>query len=232
MGNLVEPLRHLLVFSPDHFANRRVDLIGVGATGSRIAMELAKLGVQNLHAWDFDKVEDHNVANQIFGIEDIGKQKVHALSERIQTDTGLEITTHDEAVDGRTLLGDVVFLLTDTMASRKEIWEGAIKYKPGISLMIETRMGRDEGRVYAVQPTMPAQIRLWESTLCEDEEASDSLCGARTTVGPTAALVTAFAVWSFIRWFEWSRAGGDLPETENIFYANPPTTMTREASLV
>ena len=232
MSNQVEPLRHLTVFDPAAFGNKRVDVIGCGATGSMIVMQLAKLGVQNLHVHDFDVIEGHNIANQAFGICDIGQKKVDALARRVKDDTGLVVTTHDQAVTGRSLLGSVVFLLTDTMASRKEIWEGAIRYKPAIEQMFETRMGADEGRVYSVCPTNPAEVKLWEGTLCRDEEASESLCGARTTIGATAALVSAFATWAFLRWNNWQRLGGDQPEAENIFFARPPMTVIRHASLV
>ena len=232
MATRIDPSRHLSVFSPDAFGAQRLDVIGAGATGSRIALELAKLGVQNLHIWDFDLIEEHNIANQAFGVNDIGQLKVDALAERIAVDTGLEVTAHNEAVTGRTQLGDYVFLLTDTMSSRKEIWEGAIRYKPTVKLMVETRMGKDEGRVYAVRPCIPTEIREWEATLCEDEEASESLCGARTTVGPTAAMVTSFAVWAFLRHLNWVAEGGDQPELENVFFANPPMTMTRCVGVV
>src|SRR6056297_1732350 len=121
MANQIEPLRHMSVFSPEQFGSKRIDIIGCGATGSRIALELAKLGVSNLHLWDFDKVESHNLANQAFELSHVGEKKVNALAEIIQRATGLEVVTHDEAVTGMTPLGNVVFLLTDTMASRKEI---------------------------------------------------------------------------------------------------------------
>ncbi len=230
--NRVDPLRHLKVFSPAAFGDRRVDVIGCGATGSRIALSLAKLGVSNLHIHDFDNVEEHNVANQVFGIPDIGRPKAEALSALIESQCGLEVTPHGEKVTGETELGNVVFLLTDTMASRKEIWEGAIKFKPYVELMVETRMGASEGRVYSVVPMNIDEINLWEGTLCEDEEASDSLCGARISVGPTAELVSGFAVWSLINWFSFYENGGDRPDVETIFYANPGMVMTRKPSAV
>lgn len=226
MTNMVEPNRHMSVFSPESFGNRRIDIVGCGATGSRIAMELAKLGVTNLHLWDFDKVESHNVANQLFGLGDVGKSKVVALGEEIKSKTGLECTLHDEAVTGRTRLGNVVFLLTDTMASRKEIWEGAIRYKPGVEVMLETRMGASEGRIYSIRPTSPPECRYWEGTLCDDEEASDSLCGARVTVNGTAVMICAHAVWAFIRWFRWTQdTDVARPELEVISYIDPPMIM-------
>lgn len=227
--NHVDTLRHLKVFDPASFGDRRVDIIGCGATGSRIALSVAKLGVSNLHIHDFDTVEEHNVANQVFGIPDIGSPKVEALSSLIEAQTGLKVTPHVEKVTGDTELGEVVFLLTDTMASRKEIWEGAIKFQPYVELMVETRMGKDEGRIYSVIPMDIDEIKLWEATLCEDDEASESLCGARISVGPTAELISGFAVWAMIRWFTWFESGGDRPEVESIFYANPGMIMTRGA---
>src|SRR3989344_9586657 len=125
----VDPLRHLSVFKPHAFGTRRVDVIGCGATGSRIVLSLAKLGVENIHAWDFDTVEDHNLANQAFGLGDVGLLKVDALASLVQRGIGVAIQTHAEKVDGSQSLGEVVFLLTDTMASRKEIWDRGLKLK-------------------------------------------------------------------------------------------------------
>ncbi len=231
MSNSVDAMRHQKVFSPVKFDNTRIDVIGVGATGSRIAMGLAKLGVINLHIWDFDKVESHNIANQIYGNNDIGKFKVDALAELIKTQTNLSVTKHCEAVNGRTALGSVVFLLTDTMSSRKEIWEGAVRYKPFIDVMFETRMGVDLGRTYTVRPTSPDDVKFWESTLCGDDEVVVvSACGSQITVGSTAEIVSGLAVWSFINWFNWyspSPTPVERMPRETIFGVTPPCILTR-----
>ncbi len=228
----IDPLRHLSVFNPDVFGKLRVDVIGCGATGSQIAMQLAKLGVENLHLHDFDVVESHNLANQLFGLEDVGKKKTKALAERITRDTGLVPVLHEQAVTGRTVLGNVVFLLTDTMASRKEIWEGAIRYKMHVERMIETRMGKSEGRVYSISPVASNEIRFWEDTLYADDVAQESLCGARTSVGATACLVTAYAIWAFLRWFNYREKGGEAPDGESIFYAEPPVAVNRSPRVI
>ncbi|MBI4533898.1 MAG: ThiF family adenylyltransferase, partial [Candidatus Melainabacteria bacterium] len=148
--NQVDITRHIDVFSRDAFGNRRIDVIGAGATGSRIVLSLAKLGLDNIHVWDFDIVEAHNIANQVYGNADIGQLKVDALHDLVLAQTGLNIHKHAERVDGSQELGEIVFLLTDTMASRKEIWTKGIRYKMRTKLMIETRMGSDQGRVYTV----------------------------------------------------------------------------------
>lgn len=229
-ANHVDALRHVKVFDPAIFGERRIDVIGAGATGSRIAISLAKLGVRNLHVWDFDKIEEHNIANQAFGIGDIGKFKVDALAELIKSQTGLDIEKHNEPATAESEFGNIVFLLTDTMKSRREIWDGAIEYHAQIDLMVETRMGAYEGRVYAIRPSVPTDCDFWKSTLYADAEAAVSLCGTAITVGPTAELISGLAVWQFLRWWGNVQRNDPPPEAEVITMVSPKaTTMIRRA---
>lgn len=221
----INPLRHLSVFSPNDFGSERIDVIGAGATGSKLVLQLAKLGIRNLHVWDFDKIESHNIANQMYSMSQIGKPKVEALKDLVKESAGIELQAHNEKVDGSQALGGVVFLLTDTMSSRKEIWEKGIKLKLGIKLMIETRMGVDNGRVYTINPRSMVHIRGWESTLCEDKKAVASACGASVTVGPTADVLAGMAVWQFIRWYRESQ-GQEVAGIENeVVFALRPMQM-------
>ena len=224
----VDPLRHLSVFSPHAFGNKRVDVIGAGATGSRIALSFAKLGVENIHVWDDDKVEEHNVPNQAFGLEHIGSLKVDALAAIIKAATGTEIHTHNERVDGSQNLGEVVFLVTDTMSSRKEIWDKSLKFKLKTQVLIETRMGADSGRVYALNPNKPGHIKAWEQTLYADDEAEVSACGASVSVGPTAEVIAGLAVWQLIRWFSIEQGRDDVLDNEIIFSIRPMMTISRQ----
>ncbi len=224
----VEPLRHLSVFSPHAFGNRRIDVVGCGATGSRIALSLAKLGLENIHCHDFDTVEAHNIANQTFGVEDIGKLKIDALSAQIKSATGTEIKTYNQRVDAKTELGEIAFLLTDSMSSRKEIWDGALRYKLRTSLLIETRMGADAGRIYTVNPTKPRHVAEYEKTLYTDAEAEVSACGASTSVGPTAEIISGLAVWQMIRWFSIEKGADDILDNEIIISLRSMMAMSRQ----
>lgn len=221
--------RHQEVFSADVFGDRRIDVIGAGASGSRVVLSLAKLGLQNIHVWDFDVVEAHNVPNQAYGIKDVGAKKVSALAALVLAQTGITITPHDERVDGSQTLADVVFLLTDTMSSRKQIWDKAIKYKKRTALMIETRMGSDQGRIYSINPIRPAEVRGWEATLCDDGLAEVSACGTTISVGPTAEIISGLAVWQLIRWLSIQNGNpkADSLEHELIFTLRGLDTMKR-----
>ena len=65
-------------FKPEKYDDR-IHIIGCGSVGATVAENIARCGVKNITLWDFDVVEPHNLANQIFRQHDVGKTKVEAL---------------------------------------------------------------------------------------------------------------------------------------------------------
>lgn len=218
----MEFMRQLDVFSPTKHLDKRIDVIGVGATGSYVAWLLSKIGMENIHVWDFDKYEEHNAPNQNILLRHIGKKKVCGVAEMLSLGAGVTVTQHFEKVTGKTELGEIVFLLTDTMSSRKDIWEGALRLQPRTKLLIETRMGSNSGRVYAVDPTNNRHITEWESTLCDDSEAEVSACGASISIAPTASFIASIAVWQMIKYLTDAEV-----ENEAIVCLNPLQMLLR-----
>lgn len=219
-------IRHIDVFEPSQF-EKRVDVVGCGAVGSRVMMALAKLGIMRLRAFDMDKVESHNIPNQIFGLQDVGEYKVEALQKLVAVMTGAEIEAHNVEVDGQGEdLGPIVFLLTDTMKSRKEIFERALKNKFNVELVCEGRMGTDIVRSYCFDPRDPAEVKAWEATLCDDDEVIEegSACGTTISVGPTAEILSGMAVWQMMRWVK----EGKTSDHELILTTRPFYTLTRD----
>jgi hypothetical protein len=212
---VVDYWRQLDLFSPDNFGDKEVHIVGVGATGSYVAYQLAKMGVKNIHVWDYDDVEPHNLPNQIYRLKDVGRSKVNALAEIIEEATGIKITPHNAAVVGGTQLKGIIFLLVDGMDIRKDIWQGSLKFKLPVELMIETRMAIDNGRVYTIKPSRPADIKMWESTLYSDDEAEESACTNRS-IAPTVSFIASLAVWKLIKF-----ANGEEYERELILSARP-----------
>ncbi len=215
--NQVDTLRHQNEFSLTLLQQLRVDIIGCGATAVRIALDVAGLGVQQLHLWDFDRIEAHNIANQLqaFGIPDVGRYKAEVLAERIEHLTGLKPTVHLEAVNGTQRLGQVIFLLTDTMASRQEIWQRGIRRKVGKKLMIETRLSPWEYHVYTIDPMRDSHIRGWEAVSDygdEDPTVEVGSCRSKTTIGGTATQMAGVAVNQFIRWLKLESGTADAGE--------------------
>jgi len=222
----IDTSRHALYFNPMKFRDR-VDIIGAGAVGSKVGMEMAKLGIKDIHVWDGDEVEGHNIANQAFYLDDIGKSKVSALSEHIERATGTSINCHEEYITEETELGKVVFLCVDTMKARKDIFENSIKGKFSTDLVVETRMGVEELRIYGINPRSRSNIIDWEASLVDDDKTVESACGAKTTVGSTASMTAAMAVARFMQWFNWENgATGVAPSFEQVVMLRPLITIS------
>ena len=196
--------RHQMIFDPIK-NNPQINIIGAGATGSRLWLALVELGLTNITVYDFDVVEGHNIANQIYLSSDIGMPKVAALKKYYQLKTGkptpdtmhfiaekVSSETHD-----KTTLKGVVFLLTDTMKSRADIFDNLIVDSETF-LMVETRMASSYGDVYVVNPFDERETKAWRDTLVNDEDAEVSPCGASISVGPTASIIANLAVWQTI----------------------------------
>ena len=219
-------VRHQMIFDATEYANLPIHIIGAGATGSRVWLALVELGLTNIQTYDFDKVEDHNLANQIYLNEDVGQYKVHALKRYYKRKTGKETPSemgfHTIKVDHEffdtTGMPGIVFLLTDTMASRREIFQCVIRNRSHDSktaYMIETRMASSYGNIFGVNPFDPAEAEYWLSTLADDdaETTEVSACGASISVGPTASIIANMAVWQM------------------IMFLNDPLAVTTEISL-
>ena len=67
-------------FAPEKY-NTRIHIIGCGSVGSTLAENLVRCGLTKITLWDFDKVEAHNIVNQMFRQQDVGKLKAEALKD-------------------------------------------------------------------------------------------------------------------------------------------------------
>lgn len=196
MANQLDVRRHAELFDPYTF-NTPVTIIGAGATGSWLALSLAKLGITDITVWDFDIVEEHNVPNQAFLTVQVGETKVEALYNVVIANTGTEIKYKNDKFTHQRLYG-IVFLMVDSMKARKEIWEASIRMKSAVKLLVEPRMGLNEGRIYNVNPTDLNHIKRYEDCWYSDDEAEVSACGTSQTVITTALSVASWCARQLI----------------------------------
>ncbi|MGD9382355.1 MAG: ThiF family adenylyltransferase [Candidatus Thorarchaeota archaeon] len=177
-----------------------IHIIGAGATGSRLFASLIELGFDEINVYDYDHVENHNLANQLFLMEDVGELKVDALSSWVKAKIGEDLPNckfiNTSLPDDQVYLDGTVFLLTDTMSSRKEIYEACIAGNPDIDRVIETRMASSFGNVYSFNPEQHGNH--WLDTLIDDNLAEKSSCGSSISVGATANIIANAAVWQFM----------------------------------
>jgi len=218
--------RQLKLINPEDIGNKSISIVGVGATGSYIASILAQMGWGNapmnqgkMKVFDGDVVEEHNLANQIYEKSHIGMSKAEALKEIISRKCGFEIEAHNEMVtDQDSVKSNYVMLLTDTMSSRKEIFEKCIKHSFNTDLVVETRMGLQNGRIYAFNPHMQDDVDQWMNTLYTDDEAEVSLCGAQASIITTVMFIASIASGRIIQHFNYRYGKDNLREKDEPFH--------------
>ena len=196
--------RHISVFSPDN-VKHPIHIIGVGATGSFVAMMLARMGCPVLNIYDFDDVEIHNIPNQYYDTTDLGKLKADALAEKLKAinpnivvnvNTGAVLPEHDEEHKGIDEMAGYVFLLVDSMKVRKELWMAAKKNK-NILHCWESRLGSDQARVYSLDMSVK-DFSKYEADFYDDDNAEVSACGTSITVLPVVLQTASLMIVQFI----------------------------------
>jgi len=161
-----------------------INVIGAGSLGSFTVQILAKMHPVwqcPVSVWDFDKVEEHNVSNQLYSRADIGNLKVSALSEIIKTLGGPTLQIIDSAVDEQADLRGLVIVAVDTMKVRKKIME-ICAFNWGIDYLIEARMGGNMGKVFALDPKNPESVRLYTQYLYDDTNVVNPVCTTNETI--------------------------------------------------
>lgn len=194
--------KHLEFFNPLEIEDD-IHIIGVGAIGSNLALMLARLGCNNIHLYDFDKVEEINVANQNYFINQVGIDKTIAtLQNMLQINPELEFELHNTGWEPGTILSGYVFLCLDNIDVRRQITE-ACKNNKYVKAILDFRMGLDDAQHYMADTSNPTAIkRLLETMDFTHEEAKAALpvsaCGTSLSVLPTIWTVVSAGVANFI----------------------------------
>ena len=152
----MEFLRQLDLVRPEALETP-IHLVGCGGIGSFAALALAKLGCAHLSLYDDDRVEDHNVPNQLFRLGDVGRPKVEALAEILETFTGIRPRPYQRRLEGERLQG-IVISGVDSMVSRKNLWQKTVRHRAGIPLFLDGRLGAEVCRLYAIRPADPDEL--------------------------------------------------------------------------
>ena len=77
--------RHNLIdwLSQEGLARTKVAVVGAGAVGNEIIKNLALLGVGEMHIFDLDLIEEHNLTRSVlFRDRDIGRSKAEVAAQR------------------------------------------------------------------------------------------------------------------------------------------------------
>lgn len=196
-------LNQSLLFPQEKMDQLAVGIIGTGAIGSFVAMALTKMGIKNIITWDHDKIEEHNIANQIFPVDSVGKRKAIATREMVKQFSGEDICTMAMKITGAKAYAAmqqafpvnrfVLVLAVDSLDVRRAIVED-LRMAYGLQV-IDARMGAKTYRVMTFQPTLARELTDYLATLVSDKDAVQERCGQKSiiyTVLGVAAEVCAF----------------------------------------
>jgi len=179
----------------DHLASLSATVIGVGAIGRQVALQLAALGVRRLQLIDFDQVDLTNVTTQGYWHDDIAQSKVVATAAAIlRIDPEIIVEPLCDRYRPRVPLGEAVFCCVDSIETRSAIWRSA-----GARCRFWAD-GRMLGEVIRVLAAATAESRLhYAATLFTGAEAQRGSCTARSTIY-AASIAAGLMVHQFTRW--------------------------------
>ena len=153
-------------------------IIGVGAIGRQVAIQLTAIGAPHLQLVDFDSVETSNLATQGFMQKDLKRPKVDVTAEftrEMNNDLNVEVIF--ERFKRSTPVGNCVFACVDSIEIRKLIWD-AVKDK--VSFYCDGRMSAEVLRIITACDEKGREY--YPQTLFTAEQAHAGPCTAKTTI--------------------------------------------------
>jgi sulfur carrier protein ThiS adenylyltransferase len=187
--------RQAAIVPREALAASTASVIGLGAIGRQVALQLAAIGVRHLQLVDFDQVEDTNVTSQGYWHADIGQAKTLSTARAVAgIAPGIEVEAICDRYRPRIPLCGAVFCCVDAIETRAAIWRTARECAPFWS------DGRMLGEVLRVLTATDAQSRqYYGTTLFRQAEAHVGSCTSRSTIY-AAGIAAGLMVHQFTRW--------------------------------
>ena len=180
---------------PERLAGLRASVIGVGAIGRQVALQLAALGVPRLQLVDFDTVEVSNITTQGYCQVELGQAKVAATAAAIaRLDRSIAVEALCQRYRPRQALLESVFCCVDSIDTRGAIWRTAGKH---CRFWADGRMLGEVLRILVAADRESRQH--YPSTLFFSREAQQGSCTSRSTLY-AASIAAGLMVHQFTRW--------------------------------
>ena len=179
----------------DRLANVSVTVIGVGAIGRQVALQLAAIGAPCIQLVDFDEVDQSNVTTQGYLAADVGQQKVLATADAIRRlDNSIHIDTVEDRYRAKLEIGEAIFCCVDSISARAAIWRSASNR---CQFWVDGRMLGEVIRVLAVCDANG--FTRYAGTLFPQADAQRGSCASRSTIY-AASIAAGIMVHHFTRW--------------------------------
>ncbi|MHC4356848.1 MAG: HesA/MoeB/ThiF family protein [Planctomycetota bacterium] len=162
----------------ERIADCKATVIGVGAIGRQVALQLSAIGIPWLQLIDPDIVEWSNLASQGYLEGDMGKLKVNATSDlcwRINANS--QIHAVPERFRRSMEIGNIVFCCVDRIDVRRMIWQAT---QDNVSFFADGRMSAEVLRILTACDI--ESRKHYPTTLFRADEAFVGPCTAKTTI--------------------------------------------------
>ena len=174
---------------------------GAGGIGSWLTLFLARmLSESHLFLYDFDMVEEVNMAGQLFGRQHIGMSKVNAIQDIVTSYTDYaKLSAQDEKYTIDSLKSPIMFSCFDNMEARKVMFNNWLSESPKHenAVFIDGRLLAEQLQVFIVTPETAK--RYQKEFLFDDFEVEDVNCSYKQTTH-FAATIAAKMVQGFTNW--------------------------------
>ncbi len=183
------------IVPPERLTACKATIIGVGAIGRQVALQLTAMGIPWLQLIDFDVVEESNIASQGYLEDDFGRPKIQATANLCQQiNRQLEVHEINERFRRSMEIGNVVFCCVDSIDTRRLIWEAV---KDRSSFFCDGRMSAEILRVLTACDA--ASREHYPTTLFSAGEAYVGACTAKTTIY-CANIAAGLMLGQFTKW--------------------------------
>lgn len=202
MTDRLERYRGLLPV--EQLAGLGCTVIGVGAIGRQVALQLAAMGIGALQLIDHDRVEPVNLGPQAYRAGDVGRSKVGATAEMCaQLQPGIALEPLERRFGRSMEVRRVVFCCVDRIDTRAMIFASV---RDRVDCFVDGRMAAEVLRVLCVTPEHTGR---YAATLFSADEAHRGACTARSTVYG-ANIAAGWMVHQFTRWLRGWPVDADL----------------------
>ena len=180
-------------------------VIGVGAIGRQVALQLAAVGVRTLSLFDFDTVDETNITTQGYATSDVGQLKVSALRADIdRIDESCCVQAIGDRYRPHSKVGEAIFCCVDSISARAAIWRSA---QDRCRFWCDGRMVGETIRILSVAEE--AGRDHYPATLFPQSAAQTGRCTAGGTIY-TANIAAGLMLHQFVRWLRHHPIDTDL----------------------
>jgi len=185
---------------------------GAGGIGSWLTLFLSRMLSDNfLFLYDYDVVEEVNMAGQLFSKKHIGQFKTQAMQDIVDNFTDfskLSIQSEKYTIDS--LASPVMFSCFDNMEARKVMFQKWSSEAPKHehAIFIDGRLLAEQLQVFFVTPATAR--RYQRDFLFDDAEVEDVNCSYKQTTH-FAAAIAAKMVQGFTNWLVNDNMEAELP---------------------